>query len=311
MPRPDLVDGMTLGVDLGGTHLRVAVFNPDGSIHARQREATPADDRGVLLRTARSAIADAPDRPRAFVLGVAGPVSYLEGRVLRLPNLPAWDEQRSAQSLADALALPVLIANDADLAALGEHRFGAGRGTRDMLYITVSTGVGGGVVLDGRLLHGRRSLAEVGGATVDLVAGLTVEEQGSGTALSRLSGMDGEATLARARSGDRVALDAFAEVSAVLAAGVMNAICCFMPERVVIGGGVSAAGDLLLDPIRAYVARVGERLAIQPEIVTAARGDDAGLLGAFALRQDVDAGRTSLSFARPHRSPAPGTPGTG
>ncbi|MBM3140962.1 MAG: ROK family protein [Chloroflexi bacterium] len=148
-----------LAGDLGGTRMRLALFTEDGEIAARRRDDTPADRPTALIDAARAALAEAPGAVDAFVLGVAGPTDYEAGRPLRLPNLPGWEGHLSAAGLADALGLPMLIANDADLAALGEHRFGAGRGTRDLVDVTSSTGGGGGVVLNGRLLHGRRSLA--------------------------------------------------------------------------------------------------------------------------------------------------------
>ncbi|MEX2229449.1 MAG: ROK family protein [Dehalococcoidia bacterium] len=288
-----------LAGDLGGTSMRVAVFDAHGAGGEHRRARTPPGDPDAIIHLARAALAATSSSPSAFVLGVPGPVSYVEGRPFRLPNLPGWEGRLTAQSLADAIGVPVLIANDADLGALGEHRAGAGRGTADMLYVTVSTGVGAGVILNGRLLHGRRSLAELGWTTVDRHAGTTVEENGSGTALARLTGLDGAAAVERARAGDPRALAAFADVAGVLAVAVMNAILCFMPERVVIGGGVAGAGELLLGPIREHVARTGVRMAITPDIVVAAGGDDVGLRGAFALWQDVERGTETLAYAWP------------
>ena len=290
-----------LAVDLGGTQLRVAVFDAAGEMCDRTAVPTPPDDPDALAEAMRGVIASASVPLAGAVVGVAGPLSYAEGRPLKMPNLPHWEGHVSAQRLADAVGLPVLLANDADLAALGEQRFGAGRGVSDMIYVTVSTGVGAGVILNGRLLHGARSLAEIGHTTIDRQANATVEELASGTALRRAAGVDGATVTARVRTGDPQARAIFAEVAEALAVGVMNLVLCFMPERVVIGGGVSQAGDLLLEPVRARIAREGPRLAITPQVVLAGGGDDVGLLGAFALWRDVEAGEAAawLVPARP------------
>ena len=135
-----------LAVDLGGTRLRVAVFDAGGTMVHKAVTRTPREDPGALARAMRDAVAASGVDARAAVVGVPGPVIYATGEVVRLPNLPAWEGRLSAEFLADALGLPVLLANDADLAALGEHRHGAGQGAADMLYVTSSTGVGAGVV---------------------------------------------------------------------------------------------------------------------------------------------------------------------
>ena len=293
--------------------MRVAVLDEGGSVVYRRAVPTPAGRPTALLELLREAREASPLALTGAVVGVAGPVSYAEGRPLRLPNVEGWEAALDAlaprgslpaapgpavqQGLADALRLPLLLANDADLGALGEHRFGAGRGVEDMLYVTCSTGVGAGVILGGRLLHGRRSLAEVGWATIDRAADATVEDLGSGTALGRIAGADGPLVTARAEAGDPAALKAFAEVAQAFAVGVLNAVFAFMPERVVIGGGVSQAGDLLLGPVRRRIASHGPGLAITPEVVRANGGDDVGLFGAHALWHDVASGETGARFA--------------
>ena len=128
-----------LAVDAGGTRLRIAVFDRDRTVLHRSDAQTPHDDAGAAVAAMREAL-DASDVPvRSAVVGVPGLVDYSAGEVLSLPNLPAWEGRISARRLAGALDLPVLLANDADLAALGEHRYGVGRGTSDMVYVTVST----------------------------------------------------------------------------------------------------------------------------------------------------------------------------
>lgn len=275
-----------LVADLGGTQTRAAVIDGDGTFVSRIARPSPEADPSALTSTMREAREASGREVGGAVVGVPGPVSFAEGRPLRLPNLPLWEGHVSAQAIADDLQLPVLLANDADLAALGEHRFGAGRGTSDMVYVTISTGVGAGVILNGRLLHGRRSLPEIGHTVIDLERGLTLEELGSGTALERISGLDGAEVTRRAQAGDPAALAAFGQITHAFAVGVMNLVLCFMPERVVIGGGVSQAGALVLDPVRAYLEAQGPSMAIVPEVVRASGGDDVGLLGGLALWLD-------------------------
>lgn len=280
-----------LAVDLGGTHMRLALFDAGGAIAHRRVVDTPKDDPGALPRAMQEALAGTGLPIAGAVVGVPGVVDDLAGEPLRLPNLPQWEGHLSERALSEATGLPVLLANDADLAALGEHRFGAGQGTADMLYLTVSTGIGGGVIVGGRLLRARRSLAEVGHMIIERGSGKTAEDLGSGTALEQASGMSGAEVTERALAGDERALAFFRDAADAFAVALVNAVLCFMPERVVIGGGVSNAGDLLLEVVRERLASSEAARFIEPEqIAIAATGDDPGLLGAFAFWQDERAG---------------------
>ena len=292
--------GAVLGVDLGATNLRVAVVTAGGEIAARTSMPTPPDDPGALAALMREVAGGLATPPRGAVVGVPAVVDYARGEALRLPNLPRWEGNLDAQRVADATGLPVMFANDADLAAVGEHRYGAGRGVDDMVYVTVSTGVGAGVILGGRLVHGRRSLAEVGHTVIDYrEAGGdgppaedrgTVEGLGSGLALARVSGLDGAEVARRAEAGDARALTWLDEIAQALAAGIANLVELFMPERVVIGGGVARSGELVLRPLREHFARSRASLLMGPEaVVPAEGGDDVGLRGAYALWQDYEA----------------------
>jgi glucokinase len=286
--RPDAASrqGGVLGVDLGGTRLRVAVFDSDGTIVHKRVVPTPPDDPGALAVAMKQALAEYGESVQGAVVGVPGPVSYAEGKAFLLSNLPEWEGRVSEQLLAAQIGLPVLLANDADLAALGEHRFGAGQGVSDMVYLTASTGVGGGVIIGGRLLHGQVSLAEVGHTVIDWTSGATVEDLGSGTALGRKAGVDGATVTERAKAGDERARAVFREVADAFATGVHNLVLCFMPQRVVIGGGVSQAGDLLLDPVRKRLDGCELCSVSGEDVVVASCGDDVGLLGAFAFWMD-------------------------
>jgi len=281
-------DTSVLACDVGGTRLRVARVYPDGSVRGKQAISTPQDDPTALARVLAEAIDGPGGRPEAVVVGIPGPVDYSAGAPLRLPNLPDWEGHIQSSLLEDELGILVILANDADLAALGEYTYGAGRSSTDMVYVTVSTGVGAGVVLGGKLVRGRLSLAEIGHTIIDRRSGETVETLGSGTALGRLSGDDGASVAARAAQGDPEAARQFREVAESLAIGVFNLAHLFSPDTAVIGGGMSKAGDLLLGPVRdAFNACQPGCPAIGVRVVQAESGDDAGLKGAAALWQEM------------------------
>jgi glucokinase len=278
-------------VDLGASRLRAAVLDPYGGVLHRTSAATPRDDPSALERAMRENIAASRFALAGAVVGVPGPVSYIDGVPLALPNLPHWEGHVDARKLAKSLGLPVALANDADLATLGEHRYGAGRGAVDMAYVTVSTGVGAGLVLGGRLVHGRRSIAELG-HTVNDVSGVILEELANGAALARLAGVPAPEAAHRAALGDRAALEAFERVGRALGAGILNLVLLFGPQRVVIGGGVANTGERLLGPVRAYLdskAGAGRAMGEKVEVVQSALGDDSGLRGGVAFWNDQHA----------------------
>ncbi|MFA7250254.1 MAG: ROK family protein [Dehalococcoidia bacterium] len=279
-----------VSIDLGATRLRTAVFGAGGVLLSRASRSTPPASPAALTEAAHEAVAAAAAAGRTVMgvaVGIAGPVHHATRSAPQLPNLPGWAGGVSATDLERSLALPVLIANDADLAALGEHRFGAGAGVTDMVYVTCSTGVGAGIILGGRLLRGEWSLAEIGRTLIDWRTGDTVEDLGSGTALARLAGAAGQDVEARARAGDREAIAQFRRVADAFAVGVLNLVYCFMPQRVVIGGGMAASRSLLLDPVRDRISQGGPSCPIGPaDVVLAQRDDDAGLFGGYALWLD-------------------------
>jgi glucokinase len=284
-----------LSVDLGGTRMRAAVVAPGGAVLRRRVEPTPqraaCPDALLALMAGfleTTGVAEA-------VVGVPGRVDYATGRLEHAPNLPSgWAPALSEERLSSVLAVPVALANDADLAAVGEARFGAGRHYRDVVYLTLSTGVGAGVVLDGHLVHGRRSLTEVGHTVIDREAAAagepaTLEDLASGTALARLAAEaglagDGAAVVRLVRTGHPGARAVWDRVVEAAAIGVANLAHLYSPDVVVVGGGLGAVGRLLLDPIRAYLARRGPR-GLTVDVVGAALGDDAGLAGAAGWRE--------------------------
>ncbi len=289
MTSPDTAQGV-LVADLGGTRLRAAVFDRDGTMRSHVTEPTPAADPAALIRALQQARAEASEYVDHAVIGVPGIVDYEAGLALALPQLSAWREV-SAASLSEALGIPVSLANDADLAALGEHRFGAGMGTQHMVYVTCSTGVGAGVIVGGRLIHTRYSLGEIGHTIIDWHSGRTVEQAGSGSGIEERTRESAATIASRALAGDAEAAAQFSRLAEALGVGVMTMVLCFMPERVVIGGGVSQAGDLLLAPVRARIRSL-EHVPFTPEqIVRSQLGDDSGLQGAYVYWRDEIVGR--------------------
>ena len=280
-----------LACDVGGTRLRVALVSAEGSVHARVEIPTPTGDPNSLARGLRSSLDNADASVAGAVVGMPGSIDYSRGEILKLPNLPNWEGQISADRLSKDLGVPVLLANDADLAALAEHRYGAGLGSRDMVYVTCGTGVGAGVIIGGRLLHGAYSMAEIGHTIIDRDTGGTVESLGSGPALARLARREAADVVAEARDGYAVALAQLGTVASDFGIGVFNLIHIFSPEIVVVGGGMSRAGDLLLDPVRGMLVGCGDTCpGSRARVVLAKGGADVGLKGAAAFWSDYRQG---------------------
>jgi glucokinase len=280
-----------LGIDLGGTNMRAALVDGDGRVSAREERDTPKEpDIDALLELAHAVRGDA----ERAVIGVPGRVDYGDGRLEYAPNIPeAWRDELTEETLSKALGIDVALANDADLAAVGEAWFGAGRTYADVAYLTISTGIGAGVVTGGLLVHGRRSVAEVGHTIVDgraLLEGkkATVELLGSGTALTELAreadiAEDGPALVELVRGGNPTAQRIFERVVFSAAMGAVNLAHLFTPEVIVVGGGLGLVGELVLEPIRIMVSERGPRALPEPiMVVNAELGDDAGLAGAGA-----------------------------
>ena len=243
-------------------------------------------------------------------MGVAGPIDQ-NGVVLSPPNLPGWDNTPLRSLWEEEFRVPVYIGNDCNLAALGEYRFGAGMGRDNIVYIAIGTGIGGGVIIDGRLFTGSGGLAtELGHMTIDpsgprCNCGNTgcLEALASGTAIARaaveriqcgeastitrlatsdLGRVTAETVQTAAISGDKLARDVIERAGRDLGIGITNLLHLFNPELVIIGGGVAMMGELILNPARKTVAERAMPGFIVP-IVPSSLGDDAGLLGAVAL----------------------------
>jgi glucokinase len=284
---------LTLAVDLGGTNMRVAAVDRDGTIIDRDHEPTPRDAATItpfVDLVARLRKEHAVDHA---VVAVPGRVDHSAGRVLHAPNLPpTWMSEITRDGLEGALDVSVTLANDADVAAVGEAYFGAGRGHDDVLYVTVSTGVGAGSVIGGRVLLPHRSGGEIGHTVIDRRAAIagepaTVEGLGSGPALARLAaargvGATGADLVALVEAGDNAARAAWDESMQAVGIGIANLV--HVPTIVVIGGGVGRNGELVLGPVRDAIQRFGPK-GPPPEVVNAELGDDPGLIGAAAWRR--------------------------
>jgi glucokinase len=319
-----------LGLDFGGTKLAAGlVDSSSGLLVADARLPTPAGGAAAslaaMLDLAQNLLAGVggwglgagctsptpnPQIPSPSGVGVSfnGPVAADGRTVRRSMHIPGWEDFALAEHLEQKLGAPTLIANDADAAALAEQRFGAGRGARHLLYMTISTGIGGGVIIDGRLHRGERAWAgELGhmplvpggpacacgrqGCLEALASGLSVARAArqrlqSDSRASQLRSIPAELITARdvaaaAAQGDELARDVWEEAMGWLGLGIAAAVNLLDPGRVVLGGGLTRTGALLFEPVRRVVA--AHALDQDVEVVPAALGDDVGILGGAAL----------------------------
>lgn len=303
---------VTIAVDIGGTRIRAAVFPEEGTeplVH--EKIATQGDGIAPVERLMRliAGIWPGDARVRAIGLAAPGPLDPVKGILYAAPNIPGWDNLPLRALLEDRFNTPVLLGNDANLAGLGEWRYGAGRGHDDVLYLTISTGIGGGVISGGRMLLGAQGLAaELGHLTVDPNGPLCgcgkyghLEAFSSGTAIAHFVWSEqarGAVTslpleprpttieiASAAAHGDALALAAFQRAGHYLGIGLANYLHVFNPSVVIFGGGVSRSGELLFAPMRAALAeQVMDPAYLQNLIITPAElGDNTGLFGALAL----------------------------
>lgn len=300
-----------LGLDIGGTKLAAGVVDDQGAVRSFAVESTRPEEgpeRGLerLFELGSRAVAEAGlgwAEVGAVGIGSGGPLDARAGVLVAPPHLPGWRDVPIVARAEEAFRLPVVLENDATAAAAGEHRYGAGAGTTHMVYLTISTGVGGGVVVDGRLYRGARGNgAELGHVTVDCDGRPCrgcgrkgcLEAYVSGTSIAeraREAGM-GDATAAdvaaAARAGDAVATAVWSATTEALACGLTSIVNVFEPQLVVLGGGVvSGTGEQLLGPVRERVRAD----AMSPggeatQIVESALGRQVGVVGAAAIARE-------------------------
>jgi glucokinase len=299
-----VADGPVLGLDIGGTKIAAGVVGVDGAVTGFTVEPTDvgrgADDvLARLFELGRRAAGGSLDGLAGVGIGCGGPLDPERGVLLAPLHLPGWIDVPVTDLAQQALELPAVLENDATAAAAAEHRFGAGRGTRNMIYLTLSTGVGGGVVIDGALYRGATGNGgELGHVTVDWRGRLCrgcgrrgcLEAYASGTSIAERAqeaGMEvaGAAEVAAAAAaGHPIAAHVWSETCEALACGVTSLANLFEPDLVVIGGGVGKAGEQLLGPVRALV----DAQAVLPRgrtiaVVHAALAETVGVVGAAAV----------------------------
>ena len=308
--------GLVFAVDLGGTHLRIGLVDDTGKIHKQVKRQTPKDDSpGALV----DALASAADEWRRADYGpiaaasvmVPGAVDSGQAVVLSAPNLPSLINFGLKAVLQDRLGLPVVLENDANAAAMGEMWLGAARGCRDVVSVTLGTGVGGGIVLGGRVWRGAHGAAgEIGHTTVDPFSGLKckcgntgcLELFASATAIVRMAreslaqfpqatlssdDLTAEKVFDAGRQGDELALSVFKRAGKYLGIGLASLMSVIDPEIIVINGGVVNGWDLFAPDMYHEVSeRAFHATAQQVKIARAECGDNAGLLGAARLAFD-------------------------
>jgi glucokinase len=303
-----------IAVDIGGTKLRAACYQ-EGRIHPSAIRKIPAQHSRVPALQQVTDLINSLWPVHGLVAGIGvaapGPVDPFSGTVLWAPSIPEWVDYPLEQILSEAFQVPAHVGNDANLAALGEWKYGAGQGHHDLLYLTISTGIGAGVIANGQLLLGKQGLAgELGHITVMSNGPLCscgraghLEAVASGPSIARWTetelrqGADSNLptgiTLTcrqiakAAMAGDPLSKAAFQRAGKYLGQAISIYVNIFNPSMVILGGGVSQSGDLLLAPIRAVLAAqvYSHHFLDSLQLTTAALGDDAGLLGALELAQ--------------------------
>ena len=301
-----------IAVDIGGSRMRAAIY-PESGLDAFQLQVIPTRGEGTTLERLESLIASIWSQGQqvsGIGLAVAGLVDAGSGVIRRVVNIPNWGGLTLAELLAARFRVPVRMDNDANLAALAEFQYGAGRGHENMLYLTISTGIGAGVMINERLLTGEGGLAgEIGHITVQPGGPLCscgqrghLEAICSGPAIVRYvlegiragrsslligaePGMDASRVAEAARQGDELCLEAFHTAGSVLGRALADLLHIFNPGAVILGGGVVQAGSLLLEPLEASLREnvLSDDYLHGLMLTTAQLGDNAGLLGALAL----------------------------
>lgn len=316
---------LTIGIDVGGTKIAAGVVDESGNILTMSRKATPAHDSEAILATIVTAVEDLRRVNDVAAIGIGAPgfINPERTTVVFAPNV-GWIDEPIAAKVNEATGLPTYLENDANAAAWGEFAFGAAKSRRSAVVITVGTGIGGGIIIDGHLIRGSYGFGgEIGHLNLiqeGLQCGCGLkgcwEQYSSGSALVRtarslatsvasseratrlieLAGGDGNKITGlnitqAAREGDELAIECFNEVGKWLGQGMADLAAILDPEVFVIAGGVSEAGDLLRDPVedsfKHRVTASGQRA--MPPVVLAQLGNEAGIIGAADLaRLELD-----------------------
>jgi glucokinase len=314
-----------LAIDLGGTKIFAAIISNKGQVVAREYCLTLADEGPeAVINRIFSAIDHLlsqrninPSQLDSISIAAAGAIDFDKGLVTSSPHLPGWHDVPLRDIVKEKYKVNTFLINEANAAALGEHYLGVGQGVDNLILLTVGTGIGGGIIINGRLYSGASgSAGEVGHITVDvngprcscgntgcleaLVSGTAVAKeaikrirQGERSSLTeivegKIENITAEKVSIAAQGGDSLAAELILKAATYLGVGIANLVNIFNPEMIIIGGGIAKMGDLLLNPARQVVRERAFQLSAQAvQIVPAQLGDDAGVLGAavFAFQQ--------------------------
>jgi len=316
----DNPDIKILGIDLGGTKILTAVTNAQGKMLSRDHSITPAKEgQQAVVKSILESMSRALDQAHmvaadltAIGVGAPGLSNPETGILFTSPNLPGWRDVPLRDIIEKQLGKKAFLINDANAAALGELYFGAGRGARNFIYITVSTGIGGGIIIDGKIYTGSTGTAgELGHMVIDdegpqcncgnkgcwetLASGTALArearrriKEGAATSIPKyadgdLEKINAEAIHEAAQAGDKLASELIAQSAYYLGVGLANLINIFNPEVIVIGGGLSNIGDMLLKPAFNEAGRRAFKQAYQAvRFARAELGRNSGVLGAAA-----------------------------
>lgn len=304
-----------VGIDLGGTKISCALADLEGQVISQNTVPTNAQEGEIpvlnrIIQCVQTVLSNGDitiDKVRAIGIGSPGPLDAKTGVIITTPNLP-FKNFNLVSPLKEKFGVPVYLDNDANVAAIGEFMFGAAKGTENMVYFTVSTGVGGGAVLNGKVYRGNTSNAlEIGHMTVlpngprcncgnigcleAVSSGTAIGKRGKEaveskveTSLRQYENVTSYEVFKEAKAGDKVAQDIVDSCLNYLGIGVANAIAIFDPEMVIIGGGVSKVGSVVFDKVQEVVnKRCFKSMADACKILPAGLGTDAGVIGAVAL----------------------------
>jgi glucokinase len=298
-----------IAIDIGGTQLRAAVYPREGSVPLNvKRVPSRGMEDGLFDRLVALIDSVWPDEPvEVICAAVPGPIDPHKGIVIETPNIPAWNNYPLTELLSKKYEVPAYLGNDANMAVLGEWLYGAGKGHHDIVYLTISTGIGGGVICGDKLIEGFRGMAtELGHITVlpdgpvcscgmrghleafasgSAIAKYFSEQIAAGRESSLVSGVVTTQLISKAAlQGDELAKQAFVRAGEFLGQAIADFLHMFNPSIVILGGGVSLSGDLLLNPVKDSVRRhvMNKSYLDGLTITTAKLGDDAGLLGTLA-----------------------------
>ncbi len=317
-----------LAIDLGGTKILTAIISNEGQVMAREYCLTlSGEGPQPVIKRILSAIDHILSQINidlsqldSISIAAAGAIDFKKGLITLSPNLPGWHDVPLRDIVKEKYKVKTFLINDASAAALGEHHFGVGQGVNNLILLTVGTGIGGGIIINGRLYSGASgSAGEIGHMTIDINGprcncGNTgcLEAFASGTAMAKeakrrigkgeksslteivggkVEDITAEKVSIAAQGGDSLASEVILKAATYLGIGLANLVNIFNPEMIIIGGGIAKMGDLLLNPARQVVKERAFQLPDQAvQIVPAQLGDDAGVLGAavFAFQQEVD-----------------------